>query len=537
MNLIEFIKNKIFKKSGGIKKINNPNDRRLTFITDDEAIRIEKVREYKVWYYADASELLNYYTNQQVYGWAVNPIYNRNNLNLFWGQSARECNIKRVHSGIPNAIINTISNVVGKPTIKSADPRIENIIKKNNLMHRWMHEIRPLVLTEGDGCLKININKSLANYPLVEFYEAEDWEPIYKSQLLFGLIFRTYYKDDKDRDYVLLETRTLEDDGCLIEYNLYKLGKNNDLTSVDFDVIPELAALKDNNRLMIHGVRKLFAVPVKYFYNPIYKNRGRSLYEGKIALFDTLDEIWSQASQTNRVSTPVEYYDVTLLERDKNGRPILPSKYNRQYIAKNGTVDGDGVNREEGIITTQPDLNFDKYSMLASDVLSYILIGDLSPSTLGIDVSKKDNADAQREKEKQTIFTRNSIIDPETEIFNELLTQSLMMQDYLDTGTMVEKDYDISITYDEFANPSFESELQILGPAWNSGQISTDQYVKMLWAGKLSEEELLKEKQYLENNKAQDNIDLQGLLDDENGAKPGLRPEGPEQEEAVPAQE
>lgn len=516
MNLIEWIKSKVFKTAGNIQKTNNPNDRRLTFITDDEAIRIEKVRECKVWYYGEASELLNYYTNQQVYGWAVNPIYNRNSINLFWGQSARETNIKRVHSGIPNAIIGTLSNIVGKPNISCDDPRLDSIIEKNNLYHRILHEIRPLTLVEGDGCLKINFNKNLASYPLIEYYEAEDWEPIYRCNILFGLVFKTYYKDNKDRNYVLLETRTLEAEGCLIEYSLYRLGKNNDLTPVDYDCVPELAHLKDNNRLLISGVDKLFAMPVKYFYNPIYKNRGRPLYEGKIVLFDTLDEIWSQAAQTNRVSTPVEYYDVTLLERDKNGRPILPSKYNRQYIAKDGTVDGDGNSKGEGIVTTQPDLNFDKYGMLASDVLNYILIGYLSPSSLGIDIAKKDNADAQREKEKQTIFTRNAIIDPETEIYKELLNECLMIQDYMDTGVITKADYEISITYDEFANPSFESELQILGPAWSQGQISTKQYLKMLWAGKLNDEELAEEEQYLENNKMQDNIDLEGLMGNNN---------------------
>lgn len=538
MNLIEWIKQKIFKKSGNIQKINNPNDNRLTYISDDEAIRIEKIRECKVWYYADASELLNYYTNQQVYGWAVNPIYNRNNLNLFWGQSVRECNFKRVHTGVPKSIINTISNVVGKPTVNSDDLRLKNILDKNDLLHRMVQEIRPLTLVEGDGCLKINFNKSLANYPLIEYYEAEDWEPIYKSQLLIGLVFKTYYKDNKDKDYVLLETRSLTDEGCVIEYNLYKLGKNNDLIPSDFETIPELASFKDNNRYLINGVKELFAEPLKYFYNPIYKKRGRPLFEGKITLFDTLDEIWTQASQTNRVSTPVEYYDVSLLERDKNGNPILPSKYNRQYIAKNGTVDGDGQSRGEGIITTQPDLNFDKYSMLARDVLDYIFIGDLSPSTLGFDVARKDNAEAQREKEKQTIFTRNNIIDPETEVLKHLLSMSLMIQDYLDTGIIVNKEYDISITYDEFANPSFESELQVLGPAWSQGQISTDQYIRMLWSGKLSEEEILKEKQYLEEHQQQDNINLEELMkSNENRTEPNLPEQRQPEEETVPTKE
>ena len=528
MNIVDFIKFKIFKLGGSLKRQNDPTDKRLTFITDDEAIRIEKVRECKVWYYGEASELLNYYTNQTVYGWAYNPIYNRNSVNLFWGVSATETNIKRVHSGIPRAMTDTLSNIVGKPNITSDDPRLKNIIKENNFMHRLTQEIRSMVLVCGDGCLKINFSRALSKVPLIEFVDSENWEPIYKSSILFGVVFKSYYKDFKGNDYVLLETRSKVTEGCLIEYNLYKINKNKDLSPVNFDAIPELKILKNNNRILIRGVQKLFCVPIKYFYNPIYRDRGRPLYEGKITLFDTLDEVWSQAAQTNRVSTPVEYYDVTLLERDANGRPILPNKYNRQYIAKNGTVDGDGVVNEEGIITTQPDLNFDKYGMLASDILNYILIGELSPASLGIDVAKKDNAEAQREKEKQTIFTRNAIIDPETKALQELFSMCLMMQDYMDFGIINDKkDYEISVTYDEFANPSFETELEALGPAWSQGQISTKQYAKMLWAGKLNEEELKEEIAYLEQQQAKDN--LEGLFGNETGNSNNLPGQGQEE--------
>ena len=537
MNLIDFIRNKIFKRNGGLSKQSNPNDPRLTFINDDNQLRIEKIREFKVWYYATASELLNYYTDQMVFGWATNPIYNRNSVNLFWGQSVKSTNFKRVHSGIPKAIVDTTSNVVGKPTVKSDDLRLKVIVEKNKLLYRLVQEARPRTLVEGDGCWKINFDRDVADFPLIEYFGAEDWEPIYKSQILVGLVFKSYYKDRKDNNYVLIESRTLNNGECLVEYNLYKIGKQNDLQKVDFSCIPELEGLKDNDRYSIPA-KRLFAVPNVYFYNPIYKDRGKSVFDGKITLFDTLDEILSIASQSNRVSVPVEYFDTSVLERDKLGNPILPEKYNRNYVAVNASGDGDGKSKGQGIITTQPDIYFDKYAQLAQDTLNYILIGNLSPSTLGIDIAKKDNADAQREKEKQTIFTRNSIIDPETAALKDLLNMCLLIQDYIDTDVIADKEYDISITYDEFANPSFESELQILGPAWSQGQISTEQYIKMLWAGKLSDEEIEKEKAYLEENKQQDNIDLEGLLgNNETRINEGLPGEGRSEEEAVEAEE
>lgn len=535
MTLKEWVKSKALKMMKVEKLSGSPNDNRLTFISDEDAIRVENVRANKVWYYGDGDELLNYYTNQAVYGWMSNPIYNRNRRNYFWGLSSAETDIKRIHSGLPKALIDSTTNIVGKPTITCDDSRIDKIFKKNNFMFRLTQEFRPLTLVEGDGCLKINVDPKLSNVPLIEYYEAEDWEPIVKSQVVLGYIFKSYYKDKKGQNYVLNEIRQLVDEGCLIEYKLFKLEKNNYITKADFKEIPELAGFKDNDRQLI-SVHKLFAIPMKYYFNPLYKNRGKSLFEGKIDFFDMLDEIWSQASQTNRVSTPVEYYDVSLLQRTKNGTPILPSKYNRQYVAKNGSVDGDGNTKEAGIVTTQPELNFDKYGMLASDVLSNILTGWLSPSSLGIDVAKKDNADAQREKEKQTIFTRNTIIDQETMILEELINQLLMMQDYIDTGSMKEIEHEITITYDEFANPSFESELQVLGPAWSQGQISTEQYVKLLWAGKMSDEEMQLEVQKLDEARQADNIDMESLMN-ENGISQGLPGQARPEEEIIETQE
>jgi hypothetical protein len=347
---------------------------------------------------------------------------------------------------------------------------------------------------------------------LIEWYDAENWGPLVKSNIMLGMWFKSFYKDKDNKNYVLYETRTLRPEGLAIEYQLFQLDKSNNLMSCDNSKIPELADLQNQ---LIQGCKCLLAVPNKYYFDPLYPTRGKSIYDGKIDLFDFLDEILTQAGQTNRVSTPVEYYPVDLLQRSKQGEPMLPKLYNRQYAKIDAMPDGDG-NMKNEIKTTQPDLNFDKYSQLYNDVLGDILIGVLSPSSLGIDIAKKDNADAQREKEKQSIFTRNTIIANETKALVKLCNMLLMCQDYLETGIMMEKDYQITVKYDEFANPSFESELQVLGPAWTQGQISTERYANLLWAGKLSDEELAKEIAWLDENKQKDDFDMNALMEHEN---------------------
>ena len=263
---------------------------------------------------------------------------------------------------------------------------------------------------------------------------------------------------------------------------------------------------------MFSNLNEILAVPARYFYDPQNPKYGRSIYAGKLDYFDMLDEIWSQASQTNRVSTPVEYYSPDVLSRGPNGQVLPPHAYNRQFIERAGIPDGDG-NISNDIITTQPDLNFDKYGSLAQDVLNNILTGILSPATLGIDVARKDNATAQREKEKQSIMTRNNIIARETGMLKKIVKLSIYLYEYMQKGVINLVDHDINVKYNEFANPAFENQIQILGNAWVNGEISTPRYVDLLWLDKLTDEEKLKEIEWLDNHMRED----LGGLDDLSG--------------------
>jgi hypothetical protein len=152
------------------------------------------------------------------------------------------------------------------------------------------------------------------------------------------------------------------------------------------------------------------------------------------------------------------------------------------------------------IQTTQPNLNFAQYDQEAVSILNMILTGVLSPATMGIDLAKKDNADAQREKEKITIMTRNNIILKQKRILQKLVKLTLMVEDYINNPQVAkfENYTDISVDFDEFSNPTFENQLSVLGSALQSGSISIDRYIELLWNDTLSEQEKQKEKEYVE---------------------------------------
>ena len=535
MDISEFIRQKILKFLK-IEKIPNPNSERLTFIQNDENVIVQQVRENKVWYYGDSNELLNFYTNQDLYGNYKEPIYNRNRREYFWGISSMEGNVKRVHSGIPNAIVTTLVNAIGVPKITSSDPseqeKIDKILDDNCFDILLNQEQLPLTMVEGWGAFKICFDKNLQDTPMIKYYEAEDVEFVYRNKILIGMVFKDYYQY-KDQDYVLFETRRKEKGNSIIEFNLFKLEAGNNITEVPLSTIPDLENYENK---IIPKLNEVLAVPCKFFYDIHNKDYGRSIFTGKIDLFDDLDQDLSQASQTARVSTPVEYYPVDLLERNRSGEPQMPKAYNRQFIKKEGVPNGDG-SMDGTIQTTQPNLNFEQYSLNAKNILDFILTGILSPATMGIDIAKKDNAEAQREKEKVTIMTRNNIIASEIKILKKLIKLCLYIQDYLDSAEdtiQLDKHDDISIKFNEFANPSFENELETLGKAWTDGTISTDKYLELLWGDKLSDEEIAKEKEYLEANRNKDDLQIGDMENDEFNEGPvrkGLPEESTEQED------
>lgn len=514
MTIKDWVKEKVGKFFKLERLASQPNSERMTFISNEDEIKLSEIKANRIWYVGNGDELLNFYTEKDAIGFASNPIYNRNKRNYFWSLSAQECDIKRVHSGIPKAIIDTITNIVGMPTIIENSKIWDLVAKENDFTNKLTQQARPLTLAEGYGAWKINFDKEISNFPIWEYYDAEYIEYIHKQGILFGIVFKSFYKDKRNNDYVLLETRYRKDGSSFIDYDFFKFLKGGEIEKVDASKIAEFKDIIPTVNIGITGLNKILAVPSRYFYDVLNPRYGKSIYAGKIDLFDMLDEIWSQASQTNRVSTPVEYYSPEVMERQPNGMIGMPNLYNRQFVQKAGTPDGEG-NVNQDVITTQPQLNFDKYGQLANDVLNQILTGVLSPATLGIDVARKDNAMAQREKEKTSIMTRNTIISSETEMIKSIVELSLIIEEYMRTGKITIKPYDIDVKYNEFANPTFENTVETLVPMLVQGGISPELFVERVYGDDISEESRKREIGWITEQMKQGEMDTERFLNEE----------------------
>src|SRR5699024_4806148 len=128
------------------------------------------------------------------------------------------------------------------------------------------------------------------NYPIIEFFGGERVEYVNKRGRLQEVIFKTDYTH-KDKDYQLHEIYGMG----YIKFVLY----DEDGDEVPFNTVPEVAEI--TKKLMEHNTDHItfkgdymMAVPLQFFKNHKWPERGKSLFESKGDAFDALDEVDSQ---------------------------------------------------------------------------------------------------------------------------------------------------------------------------------------------------------------------------------------------------
>lgn len=507
--LREWMRNKVFGINGLMDSTINPELAEDVYVNDLYSIEENKFEEYNLWYSASGDRLLSYYTYENNVEYNTEPYYYRNKQSFFWAISSTEGDIKRTHSGQPRNIIDTLVNIVGIPQITLGEEKLNKLLKEifyeNKFSTMFLQRQLPLTLVLGRGCYKINWDLSISDHPIILYYRADACEFILQANRVRAIIFKDYYYDEKGQKYLLMETRRQSLDNvdgvmlpCLhIEKDLFVYGAGQSMQAIPLNRLPQLKDIKEH--IVVKNYRGFLAVPCIIYENSDREGAGRSIFEGKIELFDDLDQCLSQSSNTVRRSTVREYFNSNYLEHDsETGLPIQPKAYDRKYTLYAGGRDAQGgTGITEPVQVTQPAVNFQQYDAEAISILLQMISGIMSPATIGIDIAKKDNAEAQREKEKVTIFTRNTIILEETEICKKLANEVLCANELMHGGNITVHDYDVSVKFDEFADASFEAKLETLMAAFNGDVMTPEMFVNRLYGDTISEAEKKAQIEYI----------------------------------------
>lgn len=171
------------------------------------------------------------------------------------------------------------------------------------------------------------------------------------------------------------------------------------------------------------------------------------------------------------------YVPECFIPKDPNsGKIIPPNPFDNRFIAGDSNMSETGKNV---ISTEQPAIPHESYLASYCTALDLCLQGIISPSTLGIDVKKLDNAEAQREKEKATLYTRNAIVEALQETLPKLVSTIINADNILHRRALEEVEVDIP--FGEYANPSFESQVETVAKGKQGGIMSIEASVEELY--------------------------------------------------------
>ena len=143
-------------------------------------------------------------------------------------------------------------------------------------------------------------------------------------------------------------------------------------------------------------------------------------------------------------------------------------------------------NAQSKIDTVNGAIDYNSYLSTYITALDLCLQGLISPSTLGIDTKKLDNAEAQREKEKTTLYTRQTIIYSLQKCVEKLVDKVFKVINIMNNTAL--EDTEVSVSFGEYANPSFESQVETVGKAKTQGVMSIESVVEELYGDSKTDE-------------------------------------------------
>lgn len=426
------------------------------------SIQIQETLDYegnaiknRIWYRGDSEELSQLY--KQLPG----------DSTRFWkAVPTVGMEIRKIHVGIPGIMVDTLANIVvaDMNDIKLDKQQEEwDAIAKDNKIEELISKVVAECLYIGDGAFKISFDPKLSKYPILEFYPGDRIDIVYDRGRVKEVVFKTIYKH-KAQEYVLLETYGKG----YITYTLTKDDRECDLKS-----IPDTANLVN----VIWQDDFMMAMPIKFFDSSKWEGRGKSIYDGKTDAFDSLDEAWSQWMDALRANRTKEYIPNNMIPRNPNtGELLLPNAFDNRYIQTDAPMQ-EGAKNE--ITLQQGSIPHESYLSTYITALDLCLQGIISPSTIGIDVKKLDNAEAQREKEKATLYTRNKIVGVLQDVLPVFI--NCVMKAYATYNKQPVDDIKVEVPFGEYANPSFESQVETVGKARTSGIMSLEAAVDELY--------------------------------------------------------
>lgn len=455
------------------------------------------VMKNRMWYRGDPSELDQFFKG---------TVMDQVSKSRFWAAvPSDKLNIRKMHSGLPAIIVETLADIIisDMNNISINDEELLNTWEKISIDNKFEKILKKSLvetLVTGDGAFKITTDPSVTAYPILEFFSGERVNYLFKRGRLQEVLFYTDYTV-RNNDYRLIE---IFGKGYIKNKLIDKRGEE-----VPLNTVPGLENLED----VTYESDFIMAVPLKFFESQKWNDRGKSIFDNKSDSFDSLDEVISQWIDAIRSGRVQRYIPEDLLPKDSQGQIMEPNPFDNQYIKVGSSLAEEAKNE---INMLQPEIRYEAFIESYAKALDMSLQGIISPATLGIDLKKLDNAEAQREKEKTTLYTRKKIVDELQEVIPELINVLFKVNSIFITRKAISTNLDVTVEFGEYASPSFDDKVETVGKAKNYGVMSIEQCIEELYGDTWSDEEKVEEVERIKLQNGYTEAEEPKVADDED---------------------
>lgn len=410
----------------------------------------------RVWYRGDSKELIQLYES----------IGEGNARHMFW---AAKCTpgleLRKIHTGLPAMIVDTLAGIAaenfnGLTFAEGEHQALWESIAAENDFRALVLRAAAEALYIGDGAFRVSFDREVSELPILEFWPGDRVDYTLRRGRVTEVVFRTPLRT---RDRKPCELREIYGRGY-IRYRLVRDGEELDLAAAEG--LGELVDLAFGEE----GTAPMLAVPLRFFPSDRWEGRGRSVFDRKCECFDAYDEAWSQWMDALRAGRARVYIPENLIPRDaRTGALRRPNAFDDRFIRTEADM---AQGAESRVITEQAAIPHEAYAATYAAALDACLQGLISPATLGVDLKKTDNAEAQREKEKVTLYTRARMVEALGAALEDLARRAI--------GAVYElrgepaPEVRVEAMFGDYGSPSFDSQIEAVALAVEKGVMSVE---------------------------------------------------------------
>lgn len=471
-----------------------------------DALLVYRQKENAVWASGSADKLLSFYkTNQK-------PVMYGADRFLFWNWIGGH-NSPKMHYPAAGSLLNAIKSLIfgEEPTIEfvttednlratyeTLNDRLWKIFNDNKINDIYQ-KAAELESYSGGVAFKINLDKEVSKYPIIEVYPQERIELRTKYGRVIEIVFIDKYIKDKEV-YTLKSVHGIG----YIDYELY---------NGQFKEVP-LTALEETKDLTYQEFPKKVLTAVYKRNRTSNEDKdspyGGSDFDGVIDLFHQIDEVFSTMGLYIRRSSPITAINETQLKTSPDGsKHVVPKEWENNVMVLKKDMDANNV--KELIYRDIPNLILDPYmdSILRLQGAIFQRVGLDKTSTNLEGVGANQSGEALMQREKSTVILYQNKVKGWQEALRELILLLLMFEDYADNPKSVGdyEQYDLNVGFPDYQSASFQDKIDMFTKAYTGLAVDLETMVKKIWEEDLEYEQI---EEMVANIKVQNGIPMLG---------------------------